>query len=87
MQVILESHSEHILRRLQRRVAEQTAESQDIKLFFCDQVRGESTISELELTEFGDIKNWPDNFFGDEMGEISATRTAALKRKIALAKK
>ncbi|AKA23601.1 AAA family ATPase [Pseudomonas chlororaphis] len=87
LQIILESHSEHILRRLQRRVAEQAAESQDIKLFFCDQARGESTISELELTEFGDIKNWPDNFFGDEMGEISATRTAALKRKIALAKK
>jgi len=86
LQIILESHSEHILRRLQRRVAEQAAESQDIKLFFCDQIRGESTIAELELTEFGDIKNWPDNFFGDEMGEISATRTAALKRKIALAK-
>lgn len=87
LQIILESHSEHILRRLQRRVAEQAAESQDIKLFFCDQVRGESTVSELELTEFGDIKNWPENFFGDEMGEISATRTAALRRKIAMAKK
>lgn len=87
LQIIIESHSEHILRRLQRRVAEEKTEAENIKLFFCDQVRGESKLSELELTEFGDIKNWPTNFFGDDMGEISATRTAALKRKIAMAKK
>ncbi|WP_440060516.1 DUF3696 domain-containing protein [Pseudomonas syringae] len=87
LQIILESHSEHILRRLQRRVAEQEIDADDIKLFFCDQNRGRSILSELELTEFGDIKNWPENFFGDDMGEIAATRTAALKRKIAMAKK
>jgi hypothetical protein len=30
---------------------------------------------------FGDIENWPDNFFGDEMGEIAARTTAALRRQ------
>lgn len=84
VQVIIESHSEHLLRRLQRRIAEENARAEDIKLFFCDQVKGESVLSELELTEFGDIKNWPESFFGDEMGEISATRKAALRRKIAM---
>ncbi|WWG65407.1 DUF3696 domain-containing protein [Pseudomonas poae] len=84
VQVIIESHSEHLLRRLQRRIAEESARTEDIKLFFCDQAKGESVLSELELTEFGDIKNWPDSFFGDEMAEISATRKAALKRKIAM---
>lgn len=84
VQVVIESHSEHLLRRLQRRIAEESARTEDIKLFFCDQAKGESVLSELELTEFGDIKNWPDSFFGDEMAEISATRKAALKRKIAM---
>jgi hypothetical protein len=37
---------------------------------------------DLEIDEFGDIKNYPDNFFGDEMAEMAATHKAALKRKI-----
>jgi hypothetical protein len=43
---------------------------------------GASQLSNLEINEFGEIKNWPENFFGDEMAEIAATRTAGLKRKI-----
>ena len=28
------------------------------------------------------IENWPDNFFGDEMGEIAAITEAALRRRM-----
>ncbi|MEX6501701.1 AAA family ATPase [Pseudomonas zhanjiangensis] len=86
LQVIIESHSEHILRRLQRRVAENHTNNKDVALFFCDQIRGKSALSKLQLNEYGEISNWPENFFGDEMGEISAARKAALKRKILASK-
>ena len=34
VQIIVESHSEHLMRRLQRRVAEEEASSDDVKLYF-----------------------------------------------------
>lgn len=82
LQVIVESHSEHMLRRLQRRVAEGVIQNDKVKLYFCDSKDGESKLHDLDLDSFGEIKNWPPNFFGDELGEISAMRKAILKRKI-----
>lgn len=82
LQVIVESHSEHLLRRLQRRVAEEEVPASDIKLYFADHKNGESILNDLEMDVFGDIKNWPKGFFGDDIGEIAATRKAALQRRI-----
>lgn len=82
VQVIVESHSEHFIRRLQRRIAEDSANTKDLKLFFFSTKRGKASYQELQLDEFGAIHNWPANFFGNEMEEITATRKAALlKRK------
>ena len=82
LQVIVESHSEHLLRRFQRRVADETCDADLIKLYFCNSVNGASELIDLDIDMFGDIKNWPPNFFGDEMTEIAETRKAALQRKI-----
>ena len=82
VQVIVESHSEHLMRRLQRRVAEEEATSEDVKLYFVSTDRGVAHLSDLELNELGEIKNWPANFFGDEMGEIAAISRASLSRRM-----
>lgn len=82
LQVIVESHSEHLLRRFQRRVADETCDSDLVKLYFCDSANGESKLIDLELDMYGEIRNWPTNFFGDEMTEIAETRKAVLRRKI-----
>lgn len=87
LQIIVESHSEHILRRFQRRVAENVFETNNIKLYFCDSVDGESKLTNLDLNLFGEITNWPPEFFGDEMTEIAETRKAILKRKMEAARK
>ncbi len=81
VQVILESHSEHLLNRLQRRLAESKVNEKDIGLYFCKTSRTRSNITELELDLFGNIVNWPQNFFGDQFGEIAAMSKAALQRK------
>ncbi|MDP2785136.1 MAG: DUF3696 domain-containing protein [Sulfurimicrobium sp.] len=86
LQVIVESHSEHMLRRFQRRVAENAFESKIIKLYFCDSVGGQSKLVDLDLDMFGEILNWPPEFFGDEMTEIAETRKAILKRKMEAAR-
>ena len=82
VQIIVESHSEHLMRRLQRRVAEETVSSKDVKLYFVSAVEGEAQASNLVLNEWGEIKNWPEQFFGDEMGEIAAITKASLRRKM-----
>lgn len=82
IQIILESHSEHLLRRLQRRVAEQALAAEQVALYFCVMEAGESKLVPLEMDTFGTIANWPADFFGDEFGEIAATSKAALTRKL-----
>ncbi|MGI4791961.1 MAG: DUF3696 domain-containing protein [Janthinobacterium lividum] len=82
IQIILESHSEHLLTRLQRRIAEEEITSEDASLYFCE--RGKSSTSKLlplEMDIFGNIKNWPKDFFGDEFSERSAMIQAGIRRK------
>ena len=82
VQVIVESHSEHLMRRLQRRVAEKKVSSADVILYFVSSKGGRARVSDLLLNEWGVIENWPENFFGDEMGEIAAITQASLKRRL-----
>ena len=82
VQIVVESHSEHLMRRLQRRVAEQQASSEDVKLYFVSSKRGRAQASDPLLNEWGEIENWPEKFFGDEMGEIAAITGASLRRKM-----
>jgi len=85
IQVILESHSEHLLRRLQRRMAEGMIRRDEAAIYFCSMDAGESLLTTLKLDSFGNIENWPEDFFGDEMGEIAAMSRAVLARKRARA--
>jgi predicted ATPase len=82
IQVILESHSEHLLRRLQLRIAEGKIPLDNTAFYFCDNVEGESTIKELEVDMFGQIRNWPQDFFGDLTGDMLDMMEAGLERKL-----
>ena len=81
VQVIVESHSEHLLRRLQRRIAEEEISQDDVGLYFCKEDDGVSRLDTLEIDLFGNISNWPQDFFGDQFGEIAAMSEAALMRR------
>ncbi len=81
IQLIVESHSEHFLRRLQTRVAENAVKPEDVALYFCRAAEGGATLDPLEVNIFGEIKNWPADFFGDEMGELAARMEAAAQRE------
>jgi predicted ATPase len=82
VQVIVESHSEHLLNRLQRRMAEEKITPDDIALYFCEIEGNESKLKQLQLDLFGNISNWPKDFFGDRFEEVAKRQEAALDRKI-----
>ncbi|GHU37592.1 hypothetical protein AGMMS50256_35730 [Betaproteobacteria bacterium] len=87
VQLIVESHSEHFLNRLQRRVAEGVVKTKDVAVYFCRRPTGGTTeLEPLQINEFGDIENWPENFFGDEMADIAGRTLAAMQRKRELSK-
>lgn len=81
VQLIVESHSEHFLNRLQRRVAEKVITPDDIAIYFCAFSGKASKLVPLQVDMFGDIANWPENFFGDEMAELTARTIAAMRRQ------
>jgi predicted ATPase len=47
LQIIFESHSEHLLKRLQRRIAEEKLKSIDAALYFAQAENGKSRLDEL----------------------------------------
>ena len=81
VQVVLESHSEHLLLRLQRRIAEGPIPADDARLFFCDARKGSSQAEALRLDALGNIENWPDQFMGDAFTETAEAELARIKRR------
>ena len=81
VQLIVESHSEHFLNRLQRRIAEGVLAPEDVAIYFCKRAGGATELEPLNVNLYGDIENWPENFFGDEMAELTARTVAAMKLK------
>ena len=66
VQIILESHSENLLLRLMRRIAEEEISVDQTALYFCQINDGTSEIERLDMDQYGNIRNWPQNFFGDD---------------------
>jgi predicted ATPase len=88
LQVVLESHSEHLLQRLQRRLAERelahgiVLEPEDCRFYFTNFEGGASHIDRLSIDLFGNIENWPKDFFGAPLKEIAAMSRAERSRKL-----
>ncbi len=86
IQIILESHSEHLLLRLMRRIAEYGVHDEGISanqtaFYFCEINDGNSKAEQLKVDEYGNISNWPKDFFGDEMGDLAAKTRAEMQRR------
>ena len=82
IQLIIESHSEHFLRRLQRRIAEDAVSQDKVSVYFANNATTPATLDPLQIDMFGNIRNWPENFFGDEMGDIAGQTQAAMKKRM-----
>ena len=81
LQILVESHSEHLLTRLQLRIAEQKIPANKTALYFCETENGVSNIKPLEIDDLGNIKNWPKNFFGNVRGDLVKMTKEQMKRQ------
>ncbi len=82
IQLIIETHSEHFLRRLQRRIAEDKVSDQQVSVYFANVSKTPATLDPLVIDTYGNIKNWPDGFFGDEMEDITEQAKAGMRKRM-----
>ena len=69
VQFIVETHSEHLFRRMQTLIAKQQIAPNDAAMYFVERDGKAARMRSLELDDFGRVKNWPEGFFGDALGE------------------
>ena len=81
IQLIIETHSEHFLRRLQRLIATDEVEQSSVSAYFADITTSPAELRPLEIDMFGNILNWPKDFFGDEMADIIGQAEAAMRKR------
>ena len=80
IQFIIETHSEHLFRRMQTLIARNDLGKKECALYFVENENSEAKFRPLEVDEFGRIGNWPKSFFGDSLGETKAQTDIMLKR-------
>lgn len=82
--LIIETHSEYIIDRLRLRIAQSNDDKLKdmISINFVQQKDGVSKVSPIEISEYGVIKNWPDDFFDHgERDSALIIEAARSKRK------
>lgn len=80
VQFIVETHSEHLLRRMQTLVARETVKTDALRMYFVERDGKAAKLLELEVDPFGTIKPWPEHFFGDSAGEAREQAKARAER-------
>ena len=69
VQFIVETHSEHLFRRMQTLMAKQAVNASEVAMYFVERDGKSAKLRTLELDGYGRVKNWPEGFFGDALGE------------------
>lgn len=69
IQFIIETHSEHLFRRMQTLIARKEIAADSVASLFVERKGEDAMLRTLEVDEFGRVTNWPQYFFGDALGE------------------
>jgi hypothetical protein len=81
VQFIVETHSEHVFRRMQTLLAAEKATPEDCAMYFVERDAGEARMRALEVDRFGRVTNWPQGFFGDALGETREQARLMFERR------
>ncbi|MEU4421497.1 DUF3696 domain-containing protein [Actinoplanes sp. NPDC024001] len=71
-QLIVETHSEHLLLRTQRRIREGVLDAGQVSVVYVDQdADGQTTARQLRLDDEGNfLDEWPDGFFDERLEDL-----------------
>ncbi|MEV0003073.1 AAA family ATPase [Micromonospora sp. NPDC050980] len=78
---LVETHSETLLLRLRRRIAEGACQPDTVAVYVVHQQDGVSTVQRVAIDELGNLgAGWPDGYFSQDYQEARALATAQLSR-------
>jgi len=80
VQFIVETHSEHLFRRMQTLIAREEVSISDAAMYFVEREGKNARLLPLKVDDFGRVTNWPKEFFGDALGETREQTALAIKR-------
>ena len=82
--LIAETHSEHIIGRIQRRIAEGKIKSTDVCILYFDRTDEDTHVSELKLSKFGQFEEGgiPEGFFEERYLETVKLMSAIRERTV-----
>ncbi len=80
--IIVETHSEVLMLRIRRKVAEGTLNPDDMAIYWVglDDEAGSVSVQKVEINKSGDVSNWPEGVFQEDYEEVVAIRRAARQR-------
>ncbi|WP_371405247.1 AAA family ATPase [Kribbella sp. NBC_00662] len=69
--VLIETHSEHLLLRLRRLIAQGEISTDIVTLMFAERTEGRSTLREIGVSDVGAISrdDWPRGFFAEQLDD------------------
>ncbi|HEY6328652.1 MAG TPA: DUF3696 domain-containing protein [Blastocatellia bacterium] len=81
--LIVETHSEHLLLRLRRLVAEGKFSADDVALYYVEKTAQTSVVRPVPISSNGHIEtsDWPRGFFSESISDALALATAQAKGK------
>ena len=79
--VVVETHSEHLLLRVRRLIAEQKIQNDKVALYYTEKSGDKSSIREIRLEKTGHIEpdEWPRGFFEESLRESLGLAAAQTK--------
>jgi predicted ATPase len=82
-QCLLETHSEYLVERLRRRIAEADGDSLTsiARIYFTERVSGETSLRPAEVTRYGALSSYPPDFFDQSAEEAEGIVKAAIEKR------
>ncbi len=84
VQVIIETHSEHLVDRLRYHIAasdDDSPRNKDIRIYFAEKPQSVTTFTEVGVDEFGILESWPKGFFDERTDQIPKIIAASIEKR------
>ncbi|QCR52745.1 hypothetical protein C1N80_03565 [Brachybacterium sp. SGAir0954] len=78
VRTVVETHSEHLLMRVRRRIAEGELSAEDVNVYFVESKDGQTSLRKIVVGEYGEVdrNEWPNGFFEDQLQEAFSLAAA-----------
>lgn len=80
--ILIETHSEHLLMRLQRRIADGSIEKDTVAIYYCEPTSRGTSVRRIKIDKYGQLgANIPEGFFEESYSESEAHLRAIVNKK------